>query len=169
MSPPYFPIGPTELRGEWTFDVSPRESTRSRASRCSPARCPTRADGHSVTESATASSTLTYIPDHCPTELGAGEHGFGVYHPAVLELADGADLLVHDAQLLPSELAADAAFGHSIADYAVELGRRAQAGSVALFHHRHDRTDDALDLLAARFADGPPRVSVAAEGAVQAL
>ncbi len=39
------------------------------------------------------------MPDHCPTALGAGPGGCGEYHPAALELAAGADLLVHDAQL----------------------------------------------------------------------
>ena len=53
-------------------------------------------------------STLTYMPDHCPTTLGPGEDGFGEYHPAALELARGADLLLHDAQLFPEELAAEA-------------------------------------------------------------
>ena len=73
-------------------------------------------------------STLAYMPDHCPTALGPGEDGFGEYHPAALELAHGADVLVHDAQLFPEELASEARFGHAVADYAVELGRRADAG-----------------------------------------
>ena len=120
-------------------------------------------------------STLTYMPDHCPTMFGRGEHGFGQYHPAALELADEADLLVHDAQLFPDELAAEADFGHSVADYPVELAKRAHARAVALFHHRHDRSDEALDQLAQRLGrdsrdeDGSPAVTVAAEGAVVQL
>jgi phosphoribosyl 1,2-cyclic phosphodiesterase len=54
----------------------------------------------------------------------------------------------------------------------VQLGRRAGVREVVLFHHRHDRTDEALDELARRLgAPGSggspgeqPRVSVAAEG-----
>ena len=68
-------------------------------------------------------STLAYMPDHCPTALGPGEDGFGEYHPAAIELARGADVLVHDAQLFPEELSSEAGFGHAVADYAVELGR----------------------------------------------
>ncbi len=45
------------------------------------------------------------------------------------------------------------------------LARRAGAGRVLLAHHKPDRTDDALDELAARFR-GDPRVAVAAEGQV---
>jgi hypothetical protein len=51
-----------------------------------------------------------------------------------------------------------------VADYAVALGERAGAGSVMLFHHRLDRTDDALDALEKRLAARWPGVSVAAEG-----
>jgi ribonuclease BN (tRNA processing enzyme) len=107
------------------------------------------------------------MPDHCPTTLGPGEDGFGEYHTTAIELASGADVLVHDAQLLPEELPAEADFGHAAADYAVQLARRAGTRSVVLFHHRHDRTDDALDKLAGRLGGGSaPEVSVAREGSV---
>lgn len=166
MSPPYFPIGPTELRGRWTFATIaagerevedftvlareiPHKGGRTFGYRVS--------DGH---------STLAYLPDHHPTALGPGENGFGECHPAALELARGVDVLVHDAQLLPDELAAEGDFGHAVADYAVELARRAGARSVVLFHHRHDRTDDALDALAQRLGGESPGVSVAAQGVV---
>jgi ribonuclease BN (tRNA processing enzyme) len=170
MTPPYFPVEPTELRGEWRFATLapgereiegftvlareiPHKGGRTFGYRIS--------DGH---------STLTYIPDHCPTTLGPGEDGFGAYHPAAVELAREADVLLHDAQLFPEELAAEADFGHSVADYAVELARRAEAASVVLFHHRYDRTDDALDGLARRLGGGStPKVSLATEGSVLEL
>ena len=101
MSPPYFPVGPSELRGHWTFATIgagehqlegftvlareiPHKGGRTFGYRIS--------DGH---------STLTYMPDHCPTMFGPGEDGFGEYHAAALELASDADVLVHDAQLFP--------------------------------------------------------------------
>jgi ribonuclease BN (tRNA processing enzyme) len=166
MTPPYFPVEPTELRGDWRFGTIapgereiegftvlareiPHKGGRTFGYRIS--------DGH---------STLVYIPDHCPTTLGPGEDGFGEYHPAAIELARDADVLLHDAQLFPAELAAEADFGHSVADYAVELARRAGTRSVLLFHHRYDRTDEALDGLAQRFKGASPEVSVAAENLV---
>jgi ribonuclease BN (tRNA processing enzyme) len=170
MTPPYFPVEPTELRGDWRFGTVapgereiegftvlareiPHKGGRTFGYRIS--------DGH---------STLVYIPDHCPTTLGRGEDGFGAYHPAAIELAQDADVLLHDAQLFPEELAAEADFGHSVADYAVELARRAGTRSVLLSHHRYDRTDDALDGLARRLGGGTsPVVSVAAEGSVLEL
>ncbi|MGH2904641.1 MAG: MBL fold metallo-hydrolase, partial [Solirubrobacteraceae bacterium] len=173
MSPPFFPVGPTELRGAWKlgtvapgeheiegFTVLAREIPH-KGGRTFGYRI---SDGH---------ATLVYMPDHCPTALGSGEDGFGAYHPAALELAHDADVLVHDAQLFPAELAAEADFGHSVADYPVELARRAGARAVLLFHHRYDRTDIALDGLARRLGatGGPPEpaVSVAAEGTVLEL
>ena len=187
MSPPYFPIGPTELRGEWTFGTVAESEVQVEGFTVLVREIPHkggRTFGYRVSD---GHSTLTYMPDHCPTTLGPGEDGFGAYHPAALELARDADLLVHDAQLFPAELDAEARFGHAVGDYAVELARRAGARSVALFHHRHDRTDDTLDELARRLGgsrppsgDGAPdsdgaegenhlAVGVAAEGAVLEL
>jgi phosphoribosyl 1,2-cyclic phosphodiesterase len=169
MSPPYFPVGPSELRGRWTFDTLvtgehevegftvlareiPHKGGRTYGYRIS--------DGHSA---------IAYMPDHNPTALGPGADGLGEYHAAALELAADVDVLVHDAQLLPEELAAEAHFGHAAADYAVALGERAGARAVILFHHRLDRTDDELDELAARLAARSPAVSVATEGVVLEL
>jgi len=168
MRPPYFPIEPTELRGDWTFatiapgehelegfEVSVREIPH-KGGRTLGYRV---GDGH---------ATIAYLPDHSPTALGPGEDGWGEYHPAALELARDADVLVHDSAMFPSELAAQASFGHAVPDYAVELGKRAGVGEVVLFHHRHDRSDDDLDELARRLArsasEGSPKVSVAVEG-----
>jgi phosphoribosyl 1,2-cyclic phosphodiesterase len=169
MSPPYFPVEPTQLRGNWDFArISPGESqiegftviTREIPHKGGRTFGYRVSDGH---------STLAYIPDHCPTTLGPGEDGFGEYHPAAIELAQDVDALVHDAQLFPEELAAEADFGHSVADYAVQLGKRAGARRVVLFHHRHTRTDTDLDGLAQRLGGTSPEVMVAKESSVLEL
>ena len=169
MRPPYFPVGPTELRGSWSFaSLEPGEHEFEGfhvLAREIPHKGG-RTFGYRISD---GSSTLTYMPDHCPTVFGAGEDGFGAYHPAALELAGETDLLIHDSQLFPAELAAEASFGHAVADYAVELGKRAGARSVVLFHHRASRTDAALDELAGRFAETSPPVHVATEGSVYEL
>ena len=54
--------------------------------------------------------------------------------------------------------------GHAAAEYAAGLGRRVGARRVVLYHHHPDRTDDALDQVARRFAASPVPVAVAAEG-----
>jgi phosphoribosyl 1,2-cyclic phosphodiesterase len=164
MSPPYFPIGPTTLRGNWSFQSIEAGESEVAGFSVLAREIPHkggRTFGYRVSD---GHSSLAYLPDHNPTSLGGGADGFGEYHAAALELARDVDVLVHDAQLLPQELASHGGFGHAVADYAVALGERAGAGSVMLFHHRLDRTDDALDALEKRLAARWPGVSVAAEG-----
>jgi phosphoribosyl 1,2-cyclic phosphodiesterase len=149
MSPPHFPMGPQGLRGEWSFaGLAPGEyefEGFTVLAREVPHKGG-RTFGYRVSN---GSSTLAYIPDHCPTALGPGPDGFGEYHEAAMELATDVDLLLHDAQILPPELArGDAQYGHAVTDYAVALGERAGARRVLLFHHRPDRTDEQLDTLA---------------------
>jgi len=103
-----------------------------------------RCFGYRISDGA---ATVTFMPDHCPTDLGWGPDELGAYHEAALALANGADVLIHDGQLWVEELAAQAAFGHAAAEYAVRLGQQAGAKSVVSFHHRHTRTDDELDEL----------------------
>jgi phosphoribosyl 1,2-cyclic phosphodiesterase len=169
MSPPLFPIRPGNLRGRWTFGVLPpgafSDDGFSVGSFHVRARDVPHKGGRTVGYRVSdGRSTIAYIPDHCPTEFGAGPEGWGEYHPAVLELARDVDLLVHDAHLLPEEVPAEASFGHAAADYAVELGRRAGAHEVALFHHRPDRTDDALAKLVDRLTSPALSVLGAADG-----
>jgi len=166
MSPPHFPIRPSELRGSWSFrTVSPGrfETGGFTVQACEIPHKGGRTLGYRVSD---GRSVAAYVTDHCPTALGPGPDGWGEYHAAAVELAAGADVLVHDAQLLAEEVAAEAASGHAAADYPVALAKRAGARQVVLFHHRPDRTDDALDRLAQRFAAAQVPVMVAAEGQV---
>ncbi len=167
MSPPHFPIGPSELRGDWSFEAvspGPVEVDGFEVEAREVPHKGGRTFGYRVTD---GSATLAYIPDHCPTAIGPGRDGLGEHHRAVMELARDVDLLAHDAQLLRTELAAEAMFGHAAVDYAVGLGCHAGAGRVLLFHHRFDRTDDALDCVGHRFATATsPVVLMATEGTV---
>ncbi len=153
MSPPHFPMRPSQIRGEWSFATIAQGAIEVEGFTVLAREIPHkggRTFGYRVSDGGT---TFTYMPDHCPTDLGEGDDGWGACHPAAIELSNGADVLVHDAQLLNTqELASEGRFGHAAADYAVELGRRAGARETLLFHHRPDRTDAQLDELAARFA-----------------
>jgi phosphoribosyl 1,2-cyclic phosphodiesterase len=169
MSPPHFPMEPSGLRGSWTFaTIAPgeREIEGFTVLALEIPHKGGRTFGYRISD---GHSTLTYMPDHCPTALGAGPDGFGEYHPDALKLALDTDILVHDAQLLTrEELATEGRFGHAAVDYAILLGQHADARAVVLFHHRPDRTDDALDELAARL-DSAQGVSLAAQDVVLQL
>jgi phosphoribosyl 1,2-cyclic phosphodiesterase len=163
MSPPHFPIRPAQLRGHWRFGTIEPGRFDADGFTVEAREIPHKGGrtlGYRVSD---GRSVAAYITDHCPTALGPGPDGWGEYHQGAVELATGADVVIHDAQLLPEELAAQAAFGHAAADYSVALARRAGARKVVLFHHQPDRTDDALDQLAQRFADSTVPVMVAAE------
>jgi phosphoribosyl 1,2-cyclic phosphodiesterase len=164
MSPPFFPIGPDDLRGDWRFgELEPGTSSHGPfevLAREIPHKGG-RTFGYRVSD---GMSTVTYMPDHCPTSLGPGPDGYGEYHEAAIELASGSDLLIHDSQLLPAEMGTDAMLGHSCGEYALALARHAGARSVLLFHHRPDRTDSELDRIAAAFASSDPPVGLARQG-----
>ncbi|HEY8677316.1 MAG TPA: MBL fold metallo-hydrolase [Candidatus Dormibacteraeota bacterium] len=166
MAPPHFPIKPNELRGHWRFlgiqpgprpvqgfDVIAREIPHkgglTYGYRVS--------DGH---------ATIAYLSDHSPTSIGPGPAGVGAYHPAALELARSADLLIHDAQYTTAELPTRAAFGHASVDYAIGLAEAAGARRLLLFHHDPARTDDVIDAILAIHRGGRVPVEAAAEGTI---
>jgi phosphoribosyl 1,2-cyclic phosphodiesterase len=62
--------------------------------------------------------------------------------------ARGADMIVHDAQYLPTDMPAKVGWGHSLVDDALALGRDAETRILALYHHEPERSDDALDVIA---------------------
>jgi len=169
FSPPHFPVSIRALGEDWSitgietgtmelegFAVTaaeiPHKGGRTFGFRVSDGRC-----------------TLAYLSDHHPLSCGPGRDGLGEHHRTALALAQGADLLVHDAQHLASELPRLAYLGHSAAEYAVGLGLAAGAKAVALFHHDPHRTDEQVDELAARLGDRGVPVLAAREGLVLSL
>jgi phosphoribosyl 1,2-cyclic phosphodiesterase len=169
MSPPFFPIAPSQLRGDWTFGTLPPGAFDVEGFHVATAEVPHkggRTVGFRVSD---GRSSMAYIPDHCPTAFGPGPEGTGEYHHSVLDLVRGVDLLVHDAHLRAEEVEAEGSFGHAAAEYAVGLGARAGVGRVALFHHRPSRDDAEVDWTLCRFADGPVPVIGAEEGSTLSL
>ena len=168
MSPPHFPVRADELRGDWSFDALSASSLEIEGFRVLVEEVPHkggRTYGFRVSD---RTGTVVYMPDHCPSALGPGPDGLGEYHQAAMSLCEGADVLVHDAQLVREELAAEAYFGHAAVEYAVELARRAEVAHVVPFHHKQSRTDDELDAIAARVGTDY-RVTVATQATVLEL
>jgi len=164
IGPPHFPLRPEEFRGCWTFsslDAGQHEIGGWTVLAVDIPHTGGRAFGYRVSD---GTATIAYLSDHSPTEFGPGPDGLGEYHENALRLADGVDLLVHDAQHTAVELPTKAFLGHSAAEYAVGLGTRAGAHRVALFHHDPDRTDDQLDDLVDGFAGNQVPVIAAVEG-----
>jgi phosphoribosyl 1,2-cyclic phosphodiesterase len=161
MRPPYFPVTCSDLRGDIAFhDVLKDELQVGGAKvliRPVPHCGPTV--GYRVQW---AGVTVTYISDHqAPLDLES-------VADTVLELAEGADVLIHDAQYTPAEFAEKAHWGHCTIDYAVKVGQQARAKRVVLFHHDPSHGDDDMDRLVgearARAGASAPEIVAAFEG-----
>ena len=169
MSPPNFPIGPGDLRGSWSWEALAEGTMVAEGFTVLAREIPHkggRTFGFRVDDGRTS---FAYLSDHMPQSLGPGPDGLGELHDAALALADGVDVLLHDAQYTAEELPTRGAFGHSAAEYAVALGQAAGARRVVLFHHDPARTDDEVDAIVARFADATVPVEAAVEGSVHRL
>lgn len=164
MSPPHFPIKPTDLRGTWRFlgiQPGPRPVE---AFEILAREIPHKGGltyGYRISDGTT---TVAYLSDHSPIAFGSGPDGFGAYHTAALELTRNADLVIHDAQYTPEEFPKRSSYGHSAVDYAIGLAKAARAKRVLLFHHDPPRTDDQLDAIVAAHRDESIPVEAAAEG-----
>lgn len=79
--------------------------------------------------------TLVFITDN---ELGLNG---GYRFPDFVKFCKDADLLIHDAQYLPEEMAVHQGWGHSSYEEVVRLALEAGAKSLLLTHHDPGRTD----------------------------
>jgi phosphoribosyl 1,2-cyclic phosphodiesterase len=169
MRPPYFPIRPEELNATVGFhDVGEDDfplhdaKVRSRWIRHVGPTLGYRIEWNGV--------TIAYLSDH---GQGCGQHGYDDDHipDEVLELCDGVDLLIHDAQHTPEEFAQKRHWGHCTIEYALHVAKEAGTRTLALFHHDPSHGDDQIDLLADRACDASAamdgaEVVAAAEGMV---
>ena len=110
--------------------------------------------------------SIAYLPDHGP---GTTDDPDFYVPEAVLELCDGVDLLIHDAQHTNEEYEIKRSWGHCTIEYALHVGREAGARTLALFHHCPSHGDDAIDEILRDARDlsartGGPSVIAAADG-----
>jgi phosphoribosyl 1,2-cyclic phosphodiesterase len=80
------------------------------------------------------------------------EHGGNGLDPHLVELCQGSDLLIHDAQYTDDEYYGRSGpsrqgWGHSMWREAVELAELANVKALALFHHDPSRADDGVEEL----------------------
>jgi ribonuclease BN (tRNA processing enzyme) len=102
------------------------------------------------------------VSDHqAPLDLEAVD-------PAVLELCQGVDLLIHEGQYTAQEFAAKPDWGHCTIDYAMRVAVQSGARRLCVFHHDPWRSDDELDTLIERargaLGGATAEVFAAAEG-----
>ena len=64
-----------------------------------------------------------------------------------VDFAKDADMIIHDAQYLASDMPDKSGWGHSVAEEAVKLALACQAKHLALYSHDPDRTDKDIDMI----------------------
>jgi phosphoribosyl 1,2-cyclic phosphodiesterase len=96
------------------------------------------------------------------------EH-YACVDPALHKLAEGADVLIYDAQYTPEEYAAKVGWGHSTYVAGAELAAAAGVGRYVLFHHDPARSDAGVADLERRAQALFPRTIAAREGLVLAV
>jgi phosphoribosyl 1,2-cyclic phosphodiesterase len=93
-----------------------------------------------------AGKTVTYLPDHEPA-LGSNDFTVGREWTSGYALAEGADLLIHDAQYTPEEYDSRVGWGHSSIPQAFQFATLAETKQLIPFHHDPTHSDDELDQL----------------------
>lgn len=141
MSPPYFPVEIEALPGRFRFHEVLDDVIDLDGAKVTVAPVPhvgvtvgyrLEIDGVSI----------AYVSDHQQPGVAATR-----VDQRVLELCNGVDLLIHDAQFDDAEFAQRADWGHCTIDYAVEVAARSGARRLALFHHDPSHDDTRVDAL----------------------
>ncbi|GAC1529998.1 MAG: MBL fold metallo-hydrolase [Acidimicrobiales bacterium] len=140
MRPPYFPVHYSDLRGDISFtglrdddfEIGSAKVKARPVPHCGPTV------GYRVDWDG---ASVAYISDH------QAPVGLDSVADDVLELCDGVDLLIHDAQYTQEEFSEKPHWGHCTMDYAALVARQSGARRLALFHHDPAHGDDELDRL----------------------
>lgn len=141
MMSPYFPATVSQMTGLSSFEVTPRTPFRlgSALVRATRVSHPSVTLGYRIEAD---DGVLVYISDD---EVDAAS-------PAmiddIVDLAAGADVLIHDCQYSEGEYAGKHGWGHSTPRQAVRIAREAGVRELVLFHHDPMHSDDQVEALA---------------------
>ena len=143
MRPPYFPIRPDQLGGAVRFHDTANDDfgingakVRARWIRHTSPTLGFRIELEGV--------SVAYLSDHGPGCAGDADD---FVPDGVLELCEGADLVIHDAQHTHDEYQTKRHYGHCTVEYAVLVARQARARRLALYHHCPTHSDEDVDLM----------------------
>jgi phosphoribosyl 1,2-cyclic phosphodiesterase len=166
MRPPFFPIRPADLPGEIRFHDTAEDDfpvglakVRSRWVRHVGPTLGFRVEWNGL--------SIAYLPDHGPGTVVSDADDY--IPPGVLELCDGVDVLIHDAQHTSSEYEPKRHWGHCTVEYALHVARESGTRNLVLFHHDPLHGDDDMDRIANDAGElgarmGIPEVTVARDG-----
>ncbi len=140
MSHPFFPVGPEVFNADISYrdfrsgdTLSPTEDIK--ISTCA-LNHPGGATGYRIDYNG---RSLCYVTDteHRPDGLDNN----------ILQLIEGADMMIYDATYADSEYPNYIDFGHSTWEQGILLCQAANVERFGIFHHRPSRTDSKLDAI----------------------
>lgn len=104
-----------------------------------------------------SAGSLAYLPDHEPA-LGSRPFPLSPAWTSGHKLAQGVDLLIHDAQYTADEYAKRIGWGHSTVEQTLRFAKQARVRRLVPFHHDPAHNDQDLDVIFARAvaAENPP-------------
>lgn len=162
LSPPLFPVRLRELPCQLSlhslplgaFEIPGFDVTTTLV--CHP--------GATVGYRITGSASMAYLPDHEPA-LGVRRFPELARWTSGYELANGADVLIHDAQYTDEEYDARRGWGHSTVGHTVAFAELAEVRQLVPFHHDPTHDDVWVDTTyAAIDAPGGMAITPAREG-----
>jgi phosphoribosyl 1,2-cyclic phosphodiesterase len=157
MSSPYFPVGLKEMKARPSFydiDAGPVPLEDGVMLQTAWLNHPQGCMGFRLE---TKEGIFVYATDNEPGDAN--------FDKAVRKLAEGADVLVYDAQYLPEEYEARRrGWGHSHWREAVNVVMESGAKELILYHHDPDHTDAIVDQVVKDARNYYPKIRAAAEG-----
>ncbi len=145
LSPPLFPVHLRDLPNLWLHDLPLQEFSLGGFRVSAELVChPGPTVGYRVADS---SATLAYLPDHEPA-LGACPFPLNGEWTSGYATAQGAYLLIHDAQYTIEEYPKHIGWGHSAWNHTIEFATLAGVKRLVPFHHDPLHSDRDIDLLA---------------------
>jgi phosphoribosyl 1,2-cyclic phosphodiesterase len=166
FAPPFFPVHLRSIPSHPEFRDTPTTTWRigSAVVTAQLIKHPGPTVGYRVEENGAA---LAYLPDHEPA-LGSDLSTVEAEWISGIALAEGAAVLLHDAQYTQEEYDDRVGWGHSSTEDVVTFARRAGCRRLVLFHHDPLHTDEQLERILARAhelsASGDAEVELAREG-----
>lgn len=147
MSPPLFPVSLTDIPAKVEFHDAPEDPVQ--IGTLSVVAAPVTHQGPTVGYRIEEDGrSIVYLPDHEPG-LGFGLEDRPPDWVSGHQLANGADVLMHDAQYSDEEYPRHVGWGHSAIGHVVTFARGASVGRLVLFHHDPYHPDAELEELLA--------------------
>lgn len=137
-----FPVSSDALVSDIKLDIKPSDVTcwtiNGATIRRLPMNHPGKGSAYVIEE---GNTKLAYVTDNELYPPYQKETDFLTF----VDFVRDADLLIHDAQYMVSDMPAKSGWGHSVAEEAVKLAMAGNARQLALYSHDPERTDNDID------------------------